>query len=127
MAAFTAQDQTDRRAFLNRMSRLRADTSVSFFVAGGALTAWVANGSSSVNLTPSWPAYSSASMQWLRFRESAGTLYWEYASGATAQGAWTILASTPDPFALTAVKLKIVAGSNLNSSDTAQFDNVSTY
>jgi RimJ/RimL family protein N-acetyltransferase len=29
MAAFTAQDQTDRRAFLDRMSRLRADTSVS--------------------------------------------------------------------------------------------------
>ena len=29
MAAFTAKDQTDRRAFLNRMSRLRADTSVS--------------------------------------------------------------------------------------------------
>ena len=28
MAAFTAEDQTDR-AFLNRMSRLRADTSVS--------------------------------------------------------------------------------------------------
>jgi RimJ/RimL family protein N-acetyltransferase len=29
MAAFTAEDQTDRRAFLNRMSRLRADTSTS--------------------------------------------------------------------------------------------------
>ena len=29
MAAFTAEDQTDRRAFLNRMSRLRADTSSS--------------------------------------------------------------------------------------------------
>jgi len=29
MAAFTAEDQTDRRAFLNRTSRLRADTSVS--------------------------------------------------------------------------------------------------
>ena len=28
MAAFTAEDQTDRRAFLNRMSRLRADPSV---------------------------------------------------------------------------------------------------
>ena len=28
MAAFTAEDQTDRRAFLNRMSRLRADTSL---------------------------------------------------------------------------------------------------
>ncbi len=25
MAAFTAEDQTDRRAFLNRMSRLRAN------------------------------------------------------------------------------------------------------
>ncbi|HXG69591.1 MAG TPA: GNAT family N-acetyltransferase [Gemmatimonadaceae bacterium] len=32
MAAFTAADQTDRRAFLNRMSRLRADTSVSYRV-----------------------------------------------------------------------------------------------
>jgi RimJ/RimL family protein N-acetyltransferase len=29
MAAFTAADQTDRSAFLDRMSRLRADTSVS--------------------------------------------------------------------------------------------------
>ena len=27
MAAFTAEDQTDHRAFLNRMSRVRADTS----------------------------------------------------------------------------------------------------
>jgi RimJ/RimL family protein N-acetyltransferase len=27
MAAFTAEDQTDRRAFLNRMTRVRADTS----------------------------------------------------------------------------------------------------
>jgi RimJ/RimL family protein N-acetyltransferase len=32
MAAFTAEDQTDRSAFLKRMSRLRADTSVSFLV-----------------------------------------------------------------------------------------------
>ena len=32
MAAFTAEDQTDRRAFLNRMARLRADTSVSYLV-----------------------------------------------------------------------------------------------
>jgi RimJ/RimL family protein N-acetyltransferase len=27
MAAFTAEDQTDRRAFVNRMTRVRADTS----------------------------------------------------------------------------------------------------
>ena len=32
MAAFTAEDQTDRRAFLNRMSRVRADTSVTYRV-----------------------------------------------------------------------------------------------
>jgi RimJ/RimL family protein N-acetyltransferase len=32
MAAFTAEDQTDRRAFLDRMSRLRSDTSLSFLV-----------------------------------------------------------------------------------------------
>jgi RimJ/RimL family protein N-acetyltransferase len=29
MAAFTAEDQTDHRAFLNRMSRIRANTSAS--------------------------------------------------------------------------------------------------
>ncbi len=29
MAAFPAEDQTDRGAFLNRMSRVRADTSAS--------------------------------------------------------------------------------------------------
>src|SRR4051794_14212231 len=32
MAAFTAEDQTDRGAFLDRISRLRADASVSFRV-----------------------------------------------------------------------------------------------
>ena len=51
-----------------------------FFIAGGSLTAWVNKGSGEVNLTTGWPAYSSANMQWLRFRESGGTLYWEYSS-----------------------------------------------
>src|ERR1700733_1144458 len=32
MAAFTAENQADRRAFLERMSRLRADSSVSYRV-----------------------------------------------------------------------------------------------
>jgi meiotically up-regulated gene 157 (Mug157) protein len=32
MAAFTAADQTDRQAFLDRMSRLRADPSVVYRV-----------------------------------------------------------------------------------------------
>jgi Inosine-uridine preferring nucleoside hydrolase/Purple acid Phosphatase, N-terminal domain len=98
-----------------------------FFVAGGSLSAWVNRGAGETNLTPSWPAYDPTRMQWLRFRESAGTLYWEYASGATSPGPWTVLASTPDPFPMSGVRLRIVAGSNVNATDTAQFDNVSTY
>jgi hypothetical protein len=76
---------------------------------------------------PSWPAYNATGMQWLRFRESAGTLYWEYAAGAVSPRTWTVLASTPDPFAVTAVTFKIAAGSNVDTTDTAAFDNVSTY
>jgi RimJ/RimL family protein N-acetyltransferase len=45
MAAFTAEDQTDRGAFLNRMSRLRADTSVSYRVidVDGAIAGTIAS------------------------------------------------------------------------------------
>ncbi|MGZ4419075.1 MAG: GNAT family N-acetyltransferase [Gaiellaceae bacterium] len=45
MAAFTAEDQTDRRAFLDRMSRLRADTSVSHRVidVDGAIVGTIAS------------------------------------------------------------------------------------
>ena len=68
--------------------------------------------------------YDSANMQWLRFRESGGTLYWEYSSSGT--GPWTVLAQTADPFAMTGMHLRISAGSNVNSADMAQFDNVST-
>jgi hypothetical protein len=66
-------------------------------------------------------------MRWLRFREAGGTLYWEYAAGTTAPGAWTQLAAVVTPFPLTAVTLKIVAGSNVGSTDTAAFDDISTY
>jgi len=97
-----------------------------FFAAGGSLTAWLRNGSGEVNLTPAWPAYRSADMQWLRFRVSGGTLYWEYAGGTSAPGAWTVLASKPIPFAITAVRYRIVAGSNLSVTDVARFDNVTT-
>jgi hypothetical protein len=100
---------------------------VKFFVAGGSLTAWVSNGAGEVNITPSWPGYSATNVQWLRFRESGGTLYWEYASGATSPGAWTVLTSAADPFPMNAVTFKIVAGSNVQYTDTAQFDNISTY
>jgi inosine-uridine nucleoside N-ribohydrolase len=106
--------------------QLDATHYVYFFVASNTLTAWVNKGSGEQNLTPSWPAYNSTSQQWLRFRESAGTLSFEYASGASSPGTWTVLASIPDPFALTAVTYKIIAGSNVASTDIAQFDNVSS-
>src|SRR3954470_3118028 len=64
-----------------------------FFIGGGALTAWVNKGSGETNLTPGWPRYSATSMQWLRFREAAGTLYLEYAAGTDAPFTWTMLAS----------------------------------
>ncbi|MCU1355699.1 MAG: hypothetical protein JWM89_1117 [Acidimicrobiales bacterium] len=105
---------------------LDATHSASFFFASGSLTAWVANGGPESNLTPSWPTYVPAQMQWLRFREAAGRLYWEYASGATAPGTWTVLTSTPDPFALTAVRMRITAGANVTTTDAASFDNIFT-
>lgn len=45
MAAFTAEDQTDRPAFLTRMARLRADTSVSYRVidVDGAIAGTIAS------------------------------------------------------------------------------------
>jgi hypothetical protein len=99
---------------------------VSFFAAGGSLTAWVNKGSGETNLTPSWPRYDSTNQQWLRFREAAGTIYWETASGATTPGPWTTLMSTPDPFAMSSVTFQIVAGTNVNVTDVAKFDNVAT-
>ena len=100
---------------------------VHFLIAGGSLSAWVNQGAGEVNLTPSWPPYNVTNMQWLRFRESGGTLYWEYANGATSPGMWTVLTSIADPFAMSSVRFKIAAGSNVLYTDTAQFDNVSTY
>jgi hypothetical protein len=107
---------------------LRRDSThyVYFFAAGGALTAWVNKGSGEANLTSSWPRYSATAMQWLRFRESFGTLYFEYAAGTDAPGPWTTLASTPDPFALTSLTFEMAAGANTSSADVAKFDNVAT-
>ena len=109
--------------------RLQVDTAhyAELFVASGAISAWVNQGSGATNLTPNWPGYSSTTMQWLRFRESGGRLYLEYASGSSAPGTWQTLASVANPFPLTAVRLAIIAGANTTTSDVAQFDDVSTY
>src|SRR5207248_2992310 len=47
------------------------------FIASGKLTAWLNTGGGESNQTPSWPGYNAANMQWLRFREAGGRLYWE--------------------------------------------------
>jgi hypothetical protein len=96
------------------------------FVAGSSLTAWVTNGSSATNLTPRWPRYDATAVQWLRIRESGGTVFFEYAGGSTSPGAWTVLTSTPKPFSLSSVTYGLTAGSDQTSTDTAIFDNVST-
>lgn len=105
---------------------IRADNShyAEFFFAGGSLTPWVNKGSGETRLTSGWPAYSPTAMQFVRFREAGGTLFYEYA--ASASGPWSVLASTPNPFPLTSVKLRISAGANTSTSDVARFDNVST-
>ncbi len=105
---------------------LDATHQLEFFVAGGSLTAWVDDGSTSTNLTPSWPRYDPNAMQWLRFRASGGSIIWEYAAGVTTPGAWTVLASTPEPFSISSLALVLSAGSNLPTTDTAVFDTVVT-
>lgn len=106
--------------------RLDATHFVEFFIAGSSLTAWVNSGSGAVNKTPAYPAYNASTMQWLRFRESAGTLYWEYASGATVPGPWTALFSMATPISLAAVRYELDAGANVTTNDIATFDNVVT-
>ena len=103
-----------------------ATHSASFFIAGGGIAADVKIGTVTTNITPTWVRYSATNMQWLRLRESGGTLYWEYAAGTTAPGPWTVLAHAVDPFPMTAVKLQIIAGSDVATTDTAAFDNITT-
>jgi hypothetical protein len=50
----------------------------------------------------------------------------EYASGATAPGPWTTLASMANPFPLSSVTFRMSAGANVATTDVAQFDNVTT-
>ena len=50
-------------------------------IAGGGIGVEVNSGSGKTNIMPTWVPYSATTMQWLRLRESGGTLYWEYAAG----------------------------------------------
>ena len=107
---------------------VRADSAryVSFRIAGNGLAARLNSGNGERTVNSTWLAYNATVMQWLRFRESGGTLYWEYASGTAVPGTWSVLAAVANPFPLTAVTLRLSSGSNLATTDTAIFDNVST-
>jgi hypothetical protein len=118
----TGQTGGETSMFISKDATHYAD----IFVGGGGLAVYVNSGSGETNITPGWVPYNAAAMQWLRIRESAGTLYFEYAGGATVPGAWTTLAQIADAFPVNRVTLKLAAGSDMNAADTAIFDNLST-
>ena len=95
------------------------------FIGGGEIAAQVDAGSGQTTLSGAL-TYNASTMQWLRIRESSGTLYFEYAAGASSPGTWTTLAQVADPFPVTSVTYKLGAGSDNPTADTTIFDNVST-
>jgi hypothetical protein len=107
---------------------IRSDAShyVGFFIGGGGIGVHLNTGAGGTNIIGNWVPYNATSMQWFRIRESGGTIYFDVAPGATAPGAWTTVAQTQDPFSVNGVRLRIVAGSDLGSADTATFDNLTT-
>ena len=118
----TGQTGGETAMFITKDATHYAD----IFVGGGGLAVYVNAGSGETNITPGWVPYNATTMQWLRIRGSAGTLFFEYAAGATAPGAWTTLAQVADPFPVNRVTFKLAAGSDMGTSDAAIFDNLSS-
>ena len=67
--------------------------------------------------------YSSTNMRHLRFRETAGTLYWEYSPDGTT---WTELYHQADPIQMDNVMAVLAAGGELASASEAHFDEINT-
>jgi hypothetical protein len=68
--------------------------------------------------------YSAVNHRWWRIREDAGSVYFEVSPSAWP-GTWTALYSRTNPFALTAVTLKLFAGtySSVATPGVPKFDN----
>lgn len=67
--------------------------------------------------------YDSAAMQWLRIRESGGTVYYDYSSNGHIDN-WTNLTSLANPFAMFPMYPKLNAyANNIASPGIAIFDN----
>ena len=69
--------------------------------------------------------YDAAAHRWLRFRERAGTLFYETSADAME---WVEVAAIPAPFDLTAIRVDIAAGAYnaIPSPGTVIIDNVNT-
>jgi hypothetical protein len=69
-------------------------------------------------------SYDPAAHRWWRLRESDGTTFWETSPD---NATWTVLHSMPNPFALTAVTVRLeagVSGTAVGAPGVAIFDNV---
>ena len=70
-------------------------------------------------------AYNSTSHKWLRIRESAGTVYFEYSATGTG---WTTFTTLAAPFALTSLQASLQEGQygGADPAATSQWANVNT-
>ena len=94
--------------------------------------AWVIYGDNSLqaktHIAGTWTSqafgtFDPVATQWLRIREAAGTVYWEYSADALN---WTALYSMANPFAVTTMTLNLNAGVDATDANgtTVSFDNV---
>jgi hypothetical protein len=112
-----------------------AGTSVLFYLSDGSGSAWIGFYYDGATLQArekhsgvetalgTAVTYNATNHRWLRFREAAGTTYWE-TSPTGLTGSWTTLhsmATTSVPFAVTALQPSVFAG---GSGGTAIFDNL---
>lgn len=89
-----------------------------FAVAGGSLAFGYYNGPSGWN--PTSVTYSATAHKFWRFRESAGTLYWETSPDGST---WTTQRSEPAPFSLTSLYVNLWTEL---AAGTAEFANFNT-
>ncbi len=97
---------TDTQALL-QVQDAAAQNALQLFVQDGNLVAQNELAGSYTSLATA--TYNATNMKWLRLREAAGTVYFEYA--ATLSGTYTTLYSYADPFSLAAVYVFVQQGS----------------
>lgn len=91
-----------------------------FTISGGNISAYKKVATVQVQVGSSI-SYSASNHRYLRFRESAGTIFWDTSDGIT----WTNRWSLADPFSITSIKPTLQSGCYANeaSSSFGHFDN----